>query len=146
MTGPTPRVLVVEDSDGDVELLRAVFEDVLPDVELSIAWDGEQALAALLDRDRPPLPDLVLLDLNLPRVDGLEVLAAVRVAEDPLVRRVPIVVLTTSRASSDVDRAYERGANAYVSKPFDVDELLRTTRALVEFWFGAAHLPARRDG
>jgi len=136
-----PRVLLVEDSDSDVELLRAVFEDALPGVRLEVAWDGEQALARMLDADRPELPDMVLLDLNLPRVGGLEVLAAMRASEDPLVARLPVVVLTTSRAPADVDRAYTLGARAYVPKPFDVDELLRVGRSLVEFWFRSALLP-----
>jgi len=141
MTARGPSVLLVEDSDGDVALLRAVLDDALPGLELRVAWDGEAALAALLDDDRPPLPDLLLLDLNLPRVDGLEVLATLRAAGEPDVRRMPVVVLTTSRAQADVRRAYELGASAYVPKPFDVDELLRVTRSIADFWFGSAMLP-----
>ncbi len=137
----TPVVLLVEDSDADVELLRAAFAEALPAAELRVAWNGEEALAVLLDPDRPPLPDLILLDLNLPRVGGLEVLQAVRAAGEPGVRRLPIVVLSTSDAPADVHRAYELGANAYVPKPFDVDELLRVGRSLAEFWFRSAVLP-----
>ena len=137
----TPLVLLVEDSDADVELLRAAFAEALPTAELRVTWNGEQALASLLDADRPPLPDLILLDLNLPRVGGLEVLQAVRAAGEPGVRRLPIVVLSTSDAPADVHRAYELGANAYVPKPFDVDELLRVGRSLAEFWFRSAVLP-----
>ncbi len=137
----TPLVLLVEDSDADVELLRAAFAEALPTAELRVTWNGEQALASLLDADRPPLPDLILLDLNLPRVGGLEVLQAVRAAGEPHVRRLPIVVLSTSDAPADVHRAYELGANAYVPKPFDVDELLRVGRSLAEFWFRSAVLP-----
>ena len=137
----SPLVLLVEDSDSDVDLLRAVFDEALPDVELRVAWDGEQALASLLDSDRPPLQDLILLDLNLPRVGGLEVLQALRAAAEQAVARLPVVVLSTSRAPADVHRAYELGANAYVPKPFDVDDLLREGRSLVEFWFRSALLP-----
>jgi len=137
----SPLVLLVEDSDADVELMRAAFADALPQAELRVAWNGEEALASLLDGDRPPLPDLVLLDLNLPRVGGLEVLQALRGASEPQVRRLPVVVLSTSNAPADVDRAYELGANAYVSKPFEVDELLRVGRSLAEFWFRSAVLP-----
>jgi CheY-like chemotaxis protein len=141
MTGRVPSLLLVEDSDSDVALLRAVIDGAVPELDLRVAWDGEEALATLLDDDRPPLPDLVLLDLNLPRVGGLEVLATLRAAAEPDVRRLPIVVLTTSRAPTDVRRAYELGASAYVPKPFDVDELLRVTRSIADFWFGSALLP-----
>ncbi len=141
MTPAGPSILLVEDSDSDVALLRAVLGESRPDLDLRVAWDGEQALAALLDADRPALPQLVVLDLNLPRVDGLEVLRAVRASEDALVRRLPVIVMTTSRAPADVRRAYELGASAYVPKPFDVDELLEVTRSIAGFWFGAALLP-----
>ncbi len=133
------RILLVEDNAGDAQLMRIAFAEALPEARLSVVTDGEQALAVLLDGGEPP--QLVLLDLNLPRLSGHEVLAAVRAADDPAVRRLPVVVLTTSDAASDAVRSYELGANSHITKPQDVDDLFAVVDALARYWFSAVTLP-----
>jgi CheY-like chemotaxis protein len=134
-----PRILLVEDNPGDAQLVRLALTDALPSARLSVAGDGEAALARLREQGEPP--DLVLLDLNLPRLSGHEVLAAVRASEDANVRRLPVVVLSSSRAESDVARSYELGASSYVAKPADVDTLFTVMETLTRYWFGAVTLP-----
>jgi CheY-like chemotaxis protein len=134
-----PRILLVEDNPGDAQLVRLALAEKLPPARLSVAGDGEAALARL--QEPGPPPDLMLLDLNLPRLSGHEVLAAVRAGEDPRVRRLPVVVLTSSRAEADVRRSYELGASSHVVKPDDVDELFALVEVLARYWFGAVTLP-----
>jgi chemotaxis family two-component system response regulator Rcp1 len=133
----TPRILLVEDNAGDAQLMRIAFGDVLPDARLSVIADGETALHTL--RGGGP-PDLVLLDLNLPRLSGHELLAALRGGEDPALRRVPVVVLSSSQAAADVRRSYELGAS-HVAKPPDMDGLLAIAEAIARYWFGTVALP-----
>ena len=134
----TRRILLVEDNAGDAQLMRIAFAEALPEARLSVVSDGETAVRALLDGSAPP--DLVLLDLNLPRLSGHEVLAQVRAAPDPAVRRVPVVVLSSSGAASDVQRSYELGAT-HVTKPPDMDGLLATAEAIARYWFATVTLP-----
>jgi two-component system response regulator len=134
-----PRILLVEDNPGDAQLVRLALTDALPSARLSVAGDGEAALARLREQGDPP--DLVLLDLNLPRLSGHEVLAAVRASEDVTVRRLPVVVLSSSQEESDVARSYELGASSYVAKPPDVDTLFALMETLTRYWFGAVTLP-----
>ena len=136
-----PRILLAEDNPGDAQLMRLAFAEALPAARLSQAGDGEQALALLLGGGAPP--DLVLLDLNLPRVSGHEVLAAVRSSGDPTVRRLPVVVVTGSRAPGDVERSYELGASSHLCKPADVDELFAAVATLARYWFETVSLPTR---
>jgi CheY-like chemotaxis protein len=131
------RLLLVEDNAADVVLMQAALQEAGVDHQLSVAGDGEQALSAL--RADGGLPDLVLLDLNMPRKDGREVLAEVKA--DPALLEVPVIVLTTSQSPSDVSFAYRNHANAYVRKPNGLDELISVARAIGEFWGGAATLP-----
>lgn len=135
-------VLLVEDNPGDARLTREALREARAAVRLSVVSDGEEALA-FLRRQGPhasaPQPDLVLLDLNLPRMTGREVLAAVRA--DPALRGLPVIVMTTSRAERDVRDCYELGASCYVVKPVDLDEFLRLVRAIEDFWFHVALLP-----
>lgn len=109
---------------------------------LVVATDGEQALAMLrregLYRDQP-LPGLILLDLNLPKVDGREVLSHVK--RDPALMQIPVVVLTSSRSERDIAETYELGVNAYVSKPVDMDDFFRAARSIGTFWFSVVTLP-----
>jgi DNA-binding response OmpR family regulator len=135
----TRRILLVEDNAGDAQLMRIAFAEALPAARLSVVSDGETAVRTLLGDDGPP-PDLVLLDLNLPRLSGHEVLAAVRAAADPAVRRLPVVVLSSSRAAADVQRSYELGAT-HVTKPHDMDELQAIADAIARYWFGTVTLP-----
>jgi chemotaxis family two-component system response regulator Rcp1 len=133
------RILLVEDNPGDAQLVRLALTEALPSARLSVAGDGEAALARLREEGDPP--DLMLLDLNLPRLSGHEVLAAVRASEDAALRRLPVVVLSSSRAENDVARSYDLGASSYVAKPADVDALFSLVETLARYWFGAVTLP-----
>jgi CheY-like chemotaxis protein len=141
MPEPKPgQVLLVEDDPGDVVLVREALADSGMAAELSVVRDGVEALQRLRDPARR-LPDLVLLDLNLPRKDGREVLAEIRA--DPRLTALPVVVLSTSEAHSDVAGAYELRANAYVSKPAELDSFLRVVREIAHFFLAVAELPPR---
>jgi CheY-like chemotaxis protein len=136
------RLLLVEDNEPDVVLMQEALRDAGVGHELEVASDGEQALAVL--RSGRPLPDLVLLDLNLPRKDGREVLEEAKA--DPQLCAVPILVLTTSQSPADVAFAYRNHANAYIRKPNGLDALMAVTAAIRDFWTGAVTLPDTSPG
>jgi CheY-like chemotaxis protein len=137
-------VLLVEDDPGDVLMTQEAFEEHKVRNKLSVVSDGEEALA-YLRREGPhadaPRPDLILLDLNLPRVDGREVLAVIKEDED--LRRIPVVVLTTSQADEDILRSYSLHANAYVTKPVDFDRFITVVRQIDNFFVSVVKLPPR---
>jgi chemotaxis family two-component system response regulator Rcp1 len=136
---------VVEDSESDIELLREALADSEPAVELDVVRHGEDALAFLRREgsfSAAARPDLVVLDLNLPRMGGFEVLRAMREDVDPRLRRLPVVVFTTSGASGDVEKAYDLHASGFVTKPTAFEHYLETVRAFREFWLRVARLPA----
>jgi CheY-like chemotaxis protein len=126
-----PRALLVEDSPGEARLMRIAFAEALPTVDLQVVGDGDTALGVL--RSGPP-PDLVLLDLNLPRMAGHEVLAAIRASGDPNVAQVRVVMLTTSVAPEDATRSRELGAEGHFAKPSSLDELFDLVTALGRDW------------
>jgi CheY-like chemotaxis protein len=131
-----PQILLVEDDPDDVELFRQALRDSGFRPSLHLVGDGEEALNFLRRQDRwamAPVPDLVILDLNLPRVGGHQVLEQVKT--DPKLARIPVVVFTTSSRQEDVDGAYDRGANAYITKPMTFTRLLEVTAKLEDFWF-----------
>src|SRR5687768_10858367 len=138
-------VLLVEDDPGDVQLTREAFEEHKVRNRLTVVVDGVDALAYL--RRDPEVypdavrPDLILLDLNLPRVDGREVLQEIKA--DPELRRIPVVVLTTSQADEDIVRSYNLHANAYVTKPVDFEQFVHVVRQVDEFFFTVVRLPDR---
>ena len=135
-------ILLVEDNPGDVRLTQEAFREGKVDNRLLVASDGIDAMALLRRQGAhadAPRPDLVLLDLNIPRMDGLQVLAEIKA--DPGLRRVPVVVLTTSRAEEDIGRTYDLGANCYITKPVDFDRFLAVVRAIDAFWLNTVHLP-----
>jgi two-component system, chemotaxis family, response regulator Rcp1 len=139
------RLLVVEDSESDVELLREALSDSEPQVELDVVRHGEDALAFLRREGRfhaAAEPDLMVLDLNLPRMGGFEVLRALRTDVDPRLRRLPVVVFTTSGNRDDVEEAYDLHASSFVTKPSGFDRYLETVKAFREFWLRVAMLPA----
>jgi chemotaxis family two-component system response regulator Rcp1 len=143
--GPS-RLLVVEDSEADVELLREALADSEPPIEIDVVRHGEDALAFLRREGRfgeASHPDLVVLDLNLPRMTGFEVLQALRQDSDPRLRRLPVVVFTTSGNRADVETAYELCASSFVTKPTAFEQYLDAVRAFREFWLRVARLPAR---
>jgi CheY-like chemotaxis protein len=135
-------VLLVEDDPGDVVMTREALADSKIANELSVVTNGEEALQ-FLRREGPyedaPRPGLILLDLNLPRVNGREVLAEVK--GNPELRRIPVVVLTTSNAEEDIVRSYDLHANAYVTKPVDFDKFVRVVREIDAFYFSVVELP-----
>jgi CheY-like chemotaxis protein len=136
------RLLLVEDNEPDVVLMQEALRDAGVSHELEVASDGEQAMAVL--RSGRPLPDLVLLDLNLPRKDGREVLEEAKA--DAALCTVPILVLTTSQSPADVAFAYRNHANAYIRKPNGLDALMAVTSAIRDFWAGAVTLPGAGPG
>ncbi len=136
-----PRILVVDDSCADVRLLREAVQEQGIVADLLTVEDGEQALAYLANG---PRPDLVLLDLNLPRVDGREVLTAMK--DDPELRAIPVIVLSTSSSPGDVAECYARHANSYIVKPMHLEELGAVMRAIDDFWLRLARLPTGRPG
>jgi CheY-like chemotaxis protein len=138
------QILLVEDSPSDVELMIEAMRDAKVSNEMSVVSDGVLALAFLRREGQyaaAPRPDLVLLDLNLPRKNGTEVLAEMRAA--PALRAIPVAVLTTSKAESDVLRSYEVGANCFVTKPVGLAEFLEVIQAIQDFWLTVVRLPTR---
>jgi CheY-like chemotaxis protein len=135
-------ILLVEDNPGDVELIHEALRSGRVANRISVATDGEAAMA-FLNRSRgfetAPRPDLILLDLNISKKDGFEVLKEVRAHPD--VSRVPVVILTSSQADCDILKGYNLRANCFISKPVDVDEFLNLVRSTGEFWLSIVRLP-----
>ena len=135
-------VLLVEDDPGDVMLVREAFEDKKVGNRLSVVGDGVEAMAFLRREGRfadAPRPDIILLDLNLPRKNGREVLAEIK--GDPDLSLIPVIVLTTSEAEEDIVRSYQLHANAYITKPVDFDQFAGVVHQIDEFFVGVVKLP-----
>ncbi|MEY2523135.1 MAG: hypothetical protein QOJ66_1700 [Ilumatobacteraceae bacterium] len=146
LIGRPIRILLVEDSASDVAMTRAALRDGRIANDLAVVNDGEEAMAYLRHEGAHSdavRPDLVLLDLNMPKKDGREVLAEVK--EDPDLKTIPIVVLTTSAAEGDILRSYELHANSYVTKPVGLDAFLESVRGIENFWLTLVRLPDRHD-
>ena len=142
--GEPIEILMVDDSMGDVRLAQEALKEARVRNRLSVVHDGEQAMAFLRREDGygdAPRPDLVLLDLNMPRMDGREVLAQIK--GDPDLRSIPVVVLTTSEAEVDIVKAYDLHANAYITKPVDLEAFLDAVKVVEEFWLTVVRLPGR---
>jgi CheY-like chemotaxis protein len=142
-TGEAPiEVLLVEDSPGDVRLTREAFKDAKVLINLNVASDGVEAMA-FLNREgnnaNAPRPDLILLDLNLPKKDGREVLAELK--ESPALKSIPVVILTTSASEADIHGSYQHHANCYITKPVDLDGFLKVVRSIDSFWLTVVKLP-----
>lgn len=144
--GKPVEILLVEDSPGDVRLTMEALRDGKVRNSLAVVGDGVDALA-YLRREGPyasaARPDLILLDLNLPRMDGRDVLAQIKA--DPDLRQIPVVVLTTSAAEQDILRAYELSGNCYITKPVDLDQFFEVVRSIETFWLYIVKLPPRKD-
>jgi two-component system, chemotaxis family, response regulator Rcp1 len=139
-------VLLVEDSAGDVRLMREAFHDANRDIRLHVASDGLEAMAFLKRTGAnvdAPRPDLILLDLNLPKMDGREVLALVK--EDLTLKMIPTVILTTSDAEADIAKSYELQANCYLRKPVELDKFEQLVRNINEFWLTTVKRPERQS-
>lgn len=142
MTSHAIEILLVEDNPGDARLTLEAFKEGRVINRLTVVNDGVEALN-YLRRQGPyanaPSPDLILLDLNLPRMDGRQVLAEIKV--DPELKTIPVVVLTTSASQDDVARAYGSHANCYIRKPVDLDQFLRVVQSIESFWLSLVMLP-----
>jgi CheY-like chemotaxis protein len=139
-------ILLVEDNPGDVRLTREALKEGRVLNNLHVASDGVVALEYLRREGKyasAPIPDLVLLDLNLPRMDGREVLAVIK--NDPALRRIPVVILTTSRAEEDILNTYDLHANCYITKPVDLDQFMTVVKSIEDFWFNIVKLPPSKD-
>jgi CheY-like chemotaxis protein len=142
-TSSTPiEVLLVEDSPGDVRLTREALKDAKVHISLHVASDGIEAMA-YLQCEGPYVnairPDLILLDLNLPRKDGRQVLKEIK--ESPTLRSIPVVILTTSSSEADILQSYHLHANCYISKPVDLDGFLKVVQSIDSFWLSVVKLP-----
>ena len=135
------RILLVEDSPSDVRLIREALKDARVPVQIMVARDGVEATEHLKQSEQGQAirPDLVLLDLNLPRKDGKEVLAEVKTS--PSLKQIPVLVMTSSRSDEDIAQAYSLNANCYITKPGDLQEYVHVVRAIEDFWFLTATLP-----
>lgn len=142
MSGKPIEILLVEDNPGDIRMMREVLRDARVINQINVVNDGVAAIAYLRREDPYPeavRPDLILLDLNLPKKDGRQVLEIVK--QDPQLRRIPVVVMTSSQAEQDILRAYDLHANCYVTKPFNLDEAVAVGKAIEEFWLTIVNLP-----
>ncbi len=139
-------ILLVEDNPGDADLVHEALEQSRSINTIHLATDGEMALK-FLRREQPfsgaDRPDLILLDLNLPKKDGWEVLAEIKT--DPLLKTIPVVIFTTSKAEEDVRKAYQLQANCYVPKPFDFNQLVQVVRGIEHFWLSIVLLPTHEE-
>jgi chemotaxis family two-component system response regulator Rcp1 len=138
------QVLLIEDGPGDVRLMQEALRATHPSVELHVARDGLEAMAFLrrgAARAHAPRPDLIILDLNLPKMDGRDVLICIK--EDARLKTIPVVVLTISDAPEDVEKCYRLQANCYLTKPSQLDEFENLVKSIHEFWLKKVKLPKR---
>jgi len=139
-------ILLVEDNEGDIGLVEEVFQEAKIRNNLYIAEDGEEAMLFLHKEGKfsdVPRPDIILLDLNLPRKDGREVLKEIK--ENDSLKRIPVVVLTTSKSEEDIFRSYNLHANSYITKPVDFDQFIKVIKSIEDFWLDVVKLPSKDD-
>jgi CheY-like chemotaxis protein len=142
--GKMVEILLVEDNPGDIRLIKEVFKDAKLHNNLQVALDGDEAMKMLRQEGeyfKAPRPDLILLDLNLPKKNGREVLKEIK--EDESFKCIPVVILTTSNAEEDLIETYKRDANCYITKPVDLDEFVKVVKSIQNFWLEIVKLPPR---
>jgi CheY-like chemotaxis protein len=140
--GRVVEILLIEDNKGDIGLVKEVFKEGKIRNNLHVAYDGEEAMEFLRREGKfkeAPHPDIILLDLNLPKKDGREVLADIK--SDNNLKRIPVIVLTTSNAKEDIIKMYDLDANSYIIKPVDFDQFLKVIRTIEDFWLEVVKLP-----
>jgi chemotaxis family two-component system response regulator Rcp1 len=135
-------ILLVDDNEGDILLTREALEEAKIVNRISVAYDGMEALQFL--KKVPPflngdIPDLILLDINLPKMDGNEVLSIIK--NDPVLRRIPVIMLTTSSSEKDILTSYDNHANCYITKPVDLERFMEVVRTIEDFWISIVKLP-----
>lgn len=138
-----PRILLVEDNPGDIRLTQEALKESNMDIHLDVVSDGEQAIDFLMKKGKyteAVRPHIILLDLNLPKKNGIEILKEVKVHES--LKKIPIIVLTTSDADHDISKAYSLNANCYILKPVDFDDFAKVIRLVETFWFNTVKLAA----
>jgi chemotaxis family two-component system response regulator Rcp1 len=143
--GRPVEILLVEDNPGDVRLTQEALKEGKMVNKLHVAWDGVEALAFLRKEDPyadMPYPDVILLDLNLPKKNGREVLAEIK--QDPHLVRIPVVILTTSQSEEDILMAYNLHANCYITKPADLQQFLKVVKSVEDFWISIVTLPRKK--
>lgn len=139
-----PEVLLVDDNPADIDLTREVLANSKRHFHVNVMTDGEEAISFLRREGghaTAPTPDLVVLDLNLPRRDGRQVLSDIK--SDPALAKIPVVIFTTSQAQSDISRSYDLGANCYLRKPGNLQDFIAVVQSMADFWLGFASLPQR---
>jgi len=139
--GRPVEILLIEDNPGDIRLTMEALKEGKMGNNVNVAMDGIEAIAFLRREGRyadAPRPDLILLDLNLPKMDGREVLAEIK--SDTKLRRIPVVILTTSMAEQDILRTYNLHANCYITKPVDMDQFVKVVQSIEDFWFNIVKL------
>jgi len=136
------KILLVEDNPGDVRLIKEVFKDARICNAMEVAYDGETAMDLLKSNNGNTFyPDLILLDLNLPKKDGREVLREIK--NDECLKCIPVVILTTSNAEDDLIETYKMNANCYITKPVDLDQFINVVKSIENFWLSIVKLPTR---
>jgi two-component system, chemotaxis family, response regulator Rcp1 len=137
-------ILLVEDNPGDVDLVKEALSEAKMKNELHVVMDGEEAMKFLRHQDKyadAPMPDLILLDLNLPKKSGREVLEEIKT--DPELGVIPVVILTSSKEEEDIIKSYKMHANCYITKPVNFDQFLKVVKSIEEFWFAIVKLPCK---
>jgi chemotaxis family two-component system response regulator Rcp1 len=146
MTNMAIEVLLVEDSPGDVRLTQEAFHDANKLIHVHVASDGVEAMAFLRNEDEhmwAPRPDFILLDLNLPKMDGREVLAVIK--NDDSLKAIPTIILTTSNAEADIFKSYQLQANCFLTKPFQLGEFEDVIKSIITFWTTCVSLPQKGE-
>ncbi len=142
MHGDIVKILLIEDNPGDVRLTTEALKEGKIHVEMDVVQDGVEALAYLRQKGKyakAPRPDLILLDLNLPKKDGREVLAEIKADED--LKRIPVVILTISKDEEDIMKSYNLHANCYITKPVDLKQFIKVVQSIEDFWLTVVKLP-----
>lgn len=137
-------ILLIEDNPGDVRLTQEAFKESTKKIQLEVVTDGVEAISYLRKEppfEQMPTPDLILLDLNIPKWDGKEVLSVIKA--DDMLKRIPVVVLTTSNAGVDVLKSYDLHANCFINKPIDYDKFFDIIHKIEEFWLSTAIVPGK---
>lgn len=137
------KILLIEDNPGDIRLIKEILKETNTNNNIQVAMDGEAALKLLFGYDISNLPDLILLDLNLPKIDGRKILEEIKGDEN--LKSIPVVILTTSTAEEDIIETYKNHANSYITKPVDLDHFIQVVESIKTFWLSIVKLPPSEE-